>query len=136
VTDWADIRDFLNSEHFKDMDRRALHDEALRITYPLDKNRNQRVAIALNRSPGSRLQFVAVQSDFAYARPDTLHILTEAEKFLIGGVVQHGTTLAIRHALALPQTDLTTFEQALELVAKIADQLEEKLSENGAFDVH
>jgi hypothetical protein len=134
MTGWTDILDFLRGDRFVDMEVEVEpHEEAAVLTYPVDSGRRQRVWVARSRSTNGQFEFVALQSDFGYAKPDLLDdTLVQAERYLIGGVVRHGEMLAVRHAIALPQPDLAEFERSLDLIAKIADQLEEKY---GTIDV-
>lgn len=136
MTDWSDITRHVQ-RRFDDVKQPHDNDDALMIRHEVDRNREQGVWITRHLSRDKSLEFVVLQSDFAYAHQDGIResikedgvreSLKEAEAYLIGGLVQHGETLAIRHAIALRRhLDLKDFDDALELVAKIADKLEER----------
>jgi hypothetical protein len=131
MADWGDVIRCVKAR-FGEV--KQAHADALNFRYELERNRQQRVWITRHVSQGNTREFLIIQSDIAYARQGGVQdMLKRADGYLIGGLVMHGETIAVRHALTLPQPDLDAFEQAVELIAKIADKLEE---EYGTADVH
>jgi hypothetical protein len=99
------------------------------VSFTTNEGRSQLVQVFRREVPPFG-EWAAVVSAFSQARPDTVanSVASLFDITPIGGVVQMGEYLFIRHVLPLEDVTSNQLEWAVRLVAVGADELERKLT--------
>ncbi len=131
MASWDDLADYLRRNYKIAEDSGTL----LRLVFTLNDDRSQEVVVTRGSMASSPQEWAMIVSFFAElsAVRDVSALLVEASEYVVGGVVQYGPRLAVRHSVPLATLDIDEFLEPFNLTLKTADLLEQKFGIGDRF---
>ena len=115
---WNDLAGYLRTNYRIVDDQQTM----LKLLFDVGGGRSQIVFVTHSTMKASNGDWAAIESVVAQASSvDVSAVLKEASEYAVGGVVQYGDTLALRHTVPLATLDIDEFSEPFSLVMRAAD---------------